>query len=356
MNMRYRFLPTYRYYEAEGYPISLGKTAGKPLRNYRIYGNTVDGVSCGDKTKNLLDIRNGSNKTERGITYTNNKDGTITLNGTFNSTTYTYYQLKNYVSFESGKTYILGCGQESNNYGVRMYIMVGIKNADTGSTRYVSSDGVNIFTLANNEAVTLFEFRTALRDTSVFPTLTNVVLTPFAYEGERESVYEPYGYKMPLQIDDNSAQNIYLDQPLRSIGDYFDFVDYKEQTLSRVIQRFEFTGNESWKETSDYIYISKSGVSSKPNVNNSVLPGETYFIPVGNVIRVYNYDGSLEEWVQYLKDNYASGTPVWVECIMKTTTVSDITLPVIPTQKHQTNLITVQSNVPPSKIWCEYYK
>lgn len=253
---RYRMLPTYRYYEAEGYPLSLGNTAGKPLRNYRIYGNTVDGVGVGEPIKNLLDIRKGASKTERGITYTNNGDGTIILNGTFNSTTYTYYQLKNYVSFESGKTYTLGCGQESNNYGVRMYIMVGIKNADTGSTRYVSSDGVNIFTLANNEAVTLFEFRTALRDTSVFPTLTNVVLTPFVYEGKQEPVYEPYGLSIKLEIDGTK-----INIPINSRLSQGDYIDYKADNL-----------------------------------------------------------------------------------------------PTIPTKKFQTNTLTVQSTVPPSKIWCEYYK
>lgn len=38
---RYRHLPTYRYYPKEGYPLTLEKSVGKDLKNYKIYGNSV---------------------------------------------------------------------------------------------------------------------------------------------------------------------------------------------------------------------------------------------------------------------------------------------------------------------------
>lgn len=63
---RYRMLPSYHYYDVEGTsPLALEKSVGKPLRDYKIYGNSIqDGTptpdnpvevqSCGDKTINLL--------------------------------------------------------------------------------------------------------------------------------------------------------------------------------------------------------------------------------------------------------------------------------------------------------------
>ena len=221
---RHRFLPSYRYYEAEGESsVTLENTAGKPLRDYRIYGNTVDGVSCGDKTKNLLDIRNGASKSERGITYTNNGDGTITFGGTFNSTTYTYYRFIDLMTedFVPGEAYTIGCGCEINDSEKTFGIMVQIKNNDTSAYRYVNSNGTKTFTLAENETVTMFEFRTTIK-TDVFPTVKPTLMTPFVYKGECEPVYEPYGYKIPIVRKGTNIEpiafNIYLDEPLYDGG------------------------------------------------------------------------------------------------------------------------------------------
>ena len=233
---RHRFLPTYRYYEKEGTDsISIENSAGKPLRNYQIYGNTVDGVSCGDKTKNLLDIRKGANKTERGITYTNNGDGTITFGGTFTSTTYTYYRLIDFVTeaFEPGETYTFGCECEENDSEKAFGIMTQIKNNATGAYRYVTSYGVHEFTLAENETVTMFEFRTNLKG-SVLPTVKQTVMMPYVYKGIHEPVYEPYGmYKISLKVNDD-IYNLILDNPLKKKGDVADYLDFKKSQLIKI--------------------------------------------------------------------------------------------------------------------------
>ena len=46
--------------------------------------------------------------------------------------------------------------------------------------------------------------------------------------------YEPYGYKMPIKIND-TTKNIYLKEPLRKIGKYVDVLDYKNKRVVRRI-------------------------------------------------------------------------------------------------------------------------
>ena len=66
---RFDFLPSYHYEDVQGKSsVSLLESIGKPLRNFRIYGesvqqegtpspdNSIDIVSVGEKTKNLLYI------------------------------------------------------------------------------------------------------------------------------------------------------------------------------------------------------------------------------------------------------------------------------------------------------------
>ena len=52
-----------------------------------------------------------------------------------------------------------------------------------------------------------------------------------------DSTYEPYK---------ETTTNIYLDEPLRKIGDYADYIDFKEQKIVRKISKEKIDGTEEW--------------------------------------------------------------------------------------------------------------
>lgn len=97
---RFRLMPNYRYYSAEGTsPLSITDSIGKPLRNYRIYGS--DG-GVGDKSKNLFD-------NQRAIEYADEV------------TSYMY----SYFKFENGKTYTMSCTSKSEDTTNKKWFRAG---------------------------------------------------------------------------------------------------------------------------------------------------------------------------------------------------------------------------------------
>lgn len=66
--------------------------------------------------------------------------------------------------------------------------------------------------------------------------------------------YEPYGkYKIPVKVSLSSGEektfNIYLDEPLRKIGDYADYIDFANQQIVRYVEVLDDTGTLTIEES-----------------------------------------------------------------------------------------------------------
>lgn len=133
-------------------------------------------------------------------------------------------------------------------------------------------------------------------------------------EGSVETNYEPY--VEPI------TTNIYLDEPIRKVGDYTDYIDFKNQKIIRNVGKKTLDGTESWTSNAFgennlyYTYItdmvsgtrqnflsnlfttSKNG-SSSDQKDNSICFG------YGNshIYTRYNSVSTLEEFKTYLSDN-----------------------------------------------------
>ena len=59
-------------------------------------------------------------------------------------------------------------------------------------------------------------------------------------EGTKATAYEPYK---------NVTKNIYLDEPLRGIGNYKDYIDFETKTVVRKIKEVELTSNSPFQDT-----------------------------------------------------------------------------------------------------------
>ena len=114
-------------------------------------------------------------KTQNGVTFTDNGDGSITVNGTATSDT---YYLLNEVMYEANKTYTLhGCPIGGGVYTYRLY-----------------DDAIKLIDLGNGASISLSENKQGKIYIYIGNgvTATNLVFKPMLNEGSTALPYEPY--------------------------------------------------------------------------------------------------------------------------------------------------------------------
>lgn len=257
---RFRHLPNYRYYEAEGYPLSLGKTAGKPLRNYRIYGNTVDGAGVGEIGKNVFDAERWYNEL---YNIESSHSGTLAVSKG-NDGVYDYIQTS----------------AASNKYNAKF-----MQDEFKENTQYTFSFMGKFISGSGNAGITFY-----YKDgTNVTKWITSTNHVDWAYGEITTSANKTLSY-----ISLNSY----------SPGTIFQIAN---------IQLEEGTTVTEYEPYSLAIPIAVNGDVVKVPINEPLTEGKSL-------------------------DFKADG------------------LPEIRTKKHQNNIIEAQTTVPPSNIWCQYYK
>lgn len=184
-------------------------------------------------------------------------------------------------------------------------------------------------------------------------------------------------YKIPVVTSGEDSKpvttNIYLNEPLRKIGDYADVLNSKEQSVTRKIKKIVFDGTEDWSAQiksykSTYFYLKIDGVidyiecthylQNNISVNNENIGCNIQHKTDINqdvvIIRppnVETYD--IDSWESYLAEQYAAGTPVTVWYVLVEETEELAALPKIPTFKG-TTIITTGTEVQPQNIEITY--
>ena len=183
-------------------------------------------------------------------------------------------------------------------------------------------------------------------------------------EASSATAYEPY--------KGSETTHIYLDEPLRKVGDYSDYIDFKNQKVVRKVKHREFSSNNNWS------------VYSSAAHHFQIIVGDNYFAQVEGVKVMSNYypqysgkyhsitsldyavlsaDGSrlrfrdiryttLDEWKTFLD---TLETPLAVNYILATPTEENISLPALKTFKG-TNVMSVDTAVLPSNIKAKYIR
>lgn len=185
-------------------------------------------------------------------------------------------------------------------------------------------------------------------------------------EGSVATDYKPY----------YPPVNIYLDEPLRKIGDYTDYIDFENQKIIRTIEEKIITGTEAWSDVSrssnkyyrfnigNYGYVIPSqGLCNNYMQDSIVSTTTTVGFNVFNVTslkksviairpeNVANY--TVETFKQYLADKYNNGRPIIVYYPLATPKEESITLPTIPSIKG-TTIYSVGTNIQPSNMYIKY--
>lgn len=199
-------------------PLTFKAKKAGTLKDYRIYGNTANGESVGDKTENLFDgeLTDGyhlSDTTGLPVSFARRFATLqpITINQseyclTYNSTT----NLRFMYSVFNNDTLIRRTAIVNNRY-----LQSGDAIDTTGGNKIYFAFYNNDYSHASTGMI------------------SNIMLN----EGSTAIPYEPYGYKVPVTVSNGTdAQTIpiYLSEQIRKVGDEAEYISYADQKLHRV--------------------------------------------------------------------------------------------------------------------------
>lgn len=266
----------------EGENITLNDTAEKRFENFDIEGNSKQEARSG---KNKLNFSGLTSRTINGLTITNNKDGSITLNGT---TTATVSMLlsNNMYNLVAGK-YYLSRNSIGTVSGTFTNILYG-KNETAVNIGGLTSEGMIITATTDYQEYYLWLYVTS------GITFTNYTMKPQLETGTVKTDWELYGaspspdYPSEVEccgdninifdgeveegnIDASTGQNAVTTNAWRSKN----YLNVKDTSVSISIKDLTFSGTVGrlYFYKSDNTYISNILINSLPFT--ATLPNET---------------------------------------------------------------------------------
>ena len=224
-----------------GTSIALDNITNGVVSDYKIYGNSAEGSQgVGDLVEDTKDSNygkykipvkvNGKNlipypyhdttKTYKGVTYTDNGDGSITANGTSTApfqSQFLFVDLTKPITLKAGNYVFKANASDYSNTKVSFW-------ARTGNTTY--RDKGNGVAINLTEDADLYFYFVVSPDTTV----NNLVVRPQFEKGTAATPYQSY---------QTSITNIYLDEPLRCVGEVCDYIDFINQQVVRNVEVYE---------------------------------------------------------------------------------------------------------------------
>lgn len=293
-------------------------------------------------------------KTLLGVTWTDNGDGTITTSGT--PTGLSSFFIANRLSVCKNTQYCFS--------GID-----GTSNIMLSATLY-AKDGtyLNEFTTYTNQNSLTF-------DTTDYPSAAYVrllskrrsnnvavsgTIKPQLEIGSTATAYEPYS---------GETTHIYLNEPLRKVGDYADYIDFKKGTVVRNVVELNLLSKQVVEL---YTYNGTAGIRTNAVLRGNMrrMSGACNRVETGNIGECYGTnsmwlgDGNpfiywigildilglstLNEFKEWLDNN-----PTYIYYGFKSSAEEDIELPKILTQKGS-NIITAATAIEPSNIQVKY--
>lgn len=164
--------------------------------------NPIEIQSVGDKSKNLIDISNFTTQTVTGVTYTNNGDGTITINGT--ATGWGQTSLTSIGYTISGINGVASFVALSGSYTTTSssYPRAGLIAPSNSSVNYPVLNSSNSYTFTSDKSINRFVFQHTIGN--VF---NNLVVGLQVEEGSAATKFIPYNkYKIPIIVTQNQTK------------------------------------------------------------------------------------------------------------------------------------------------------
>ena len=192
--------------------------------------------------RNLIPTPTFSTFTQNGVKFTNNKDGSITINGTptaYTATPNMYLPNSTLEVLRNNVCVLTGFYNYEKNIG--LVLAVGLNGS------WIKYIYLNLNTYANFVKVDLrsIEFDKIaflVRSEKNNVLINNLTVKPLLEVGTTmPTSFEPY--ISPV------TTNIFLDEPLRKVGDYADYVDFEKQKIVRNVEVLDDTGTKTIDES-----------------------------------------------------------------------------------------------------------
>lgn len=250
-----------------------------------------------------------------------------------------------------------------DNNNIRIYLYSTTNNNYTSNSQTFSSSNTTrvkqtytvevsgnyypIFTLQDNELE-----------------ITNIQIET----GDKNTDFE--AYQKP------QVNNIYLDQPLRKVGDYADYIDLNNKKIIRNVKHIEFSGNEDW---SKYVSVDKhyqfmvkdnkfsdstnlvlSNYYKADKATGGYFSGKDYAVISvdGSRIRFKDKDiSSVDEWKAKLQTYFNNGNSLKTDYVLVSSTEEDIDvdIPDMLNAIKGTKILAINTKVQPDNIETIYY-
>lgn len=344
----------------------------------------IEVESVGEKTKNLFDKTLWESKiTQNGLTiqYLKEEDCFL-LNGTAISTTqfgfkYINMPINKNNTFSLSVKYVSGTiTKPSESFAVAYF---GKNNEINNSSNWVNVSMImDDYKRENNVCDTNYITAFWFFITSGV-SFDNYKIKIQLEEGTVATDYEPYGYRIPVKVSNGTEEittNIFLNEPLRKVGDYADYIDFENSKVVRKVGVQTFDGTETWTKhttTSEGYGAFRSDDLLTPLIGAPItatymthfnltdkgatadfVPGEYRFtyssgsLIAGSRLYVSAEQTTVEEFKEWLVNNkpsiyYPIATPI----------EETIELPNIPTIKG-TTILSVDTTIQPSNLEVVY--
>ena len=199
------------------------------LTNYRIYGQTVDGESVGDRTANLFDCDNTEDTEINGVVWSC-KNQIITANGATGNLSSSTFGHKRITGLYG--SFILACVSDTNNDCI---CVVSVQETQSSTRTYIISttNSYATFSLTGEEYEVIVYAQVnknkEVNNAQFFISLTEGSTPP--------DTYEPYGYKVVVTVSngtDTLTTPIYLTEQIRKVRDEAEYIDYASQKMYRI--------------------------------------------------------------------------------------------------------------------------
>ena len=179
---------------AEGYPVTIGDSESGAAVDYTIYGNS------GAVGKNLIPYPyRDSTKTQSGVTFTDNGDGSVTANGTASENA--LFALNQQLKIPKGKYILSGLNAEGSVSTYR--INITLYNGDTVVNAFCDFGNGAIVDLSSIEFTRLNVYILINKNTTV----DNITIKPQLELSETATEYEKY--RSPITV------SAYLKKPIK---------------------------------------------------------------------------------------------------------------------------------------------
>ena len=349
---------TYRgTYIREGQYSGIQIEYGNTQTDYEPYGYKIPVKVSGENMFNPNMIGIGQ---QSGLTATINDKGNIVLNGTLNSGRYSSIPIN-----LDTKKYTFTSKILSGKIENEMYLGFYKYNKSNG---YISSTyWFSFATLSSDKQseTTTFE---------VDEYTAGDLVLGFDFYGPYPTICD--NLEISIEVRESTTNNIYLNEPLRKIGDYADYIDFENRKVVRKIYKHSITINDTWyffNDTTIYnLYRQSVMITDKRSmVSGSRVPGlcnvlisnkggwnywydETVHFGQANSAIYFitkNKYSTVTEIYNYLSNN--GENEVYIMYTLATPIEEEIELPNIPTIKG-TTILEVDTTIQPSNLEVVY--